>query len=86
MKGQLLSVGAGLDMRGSFRSCSLVVVVDVLMGQPGSLTASASLSFLDGGGRQRDLTFFTWATPRKIVPFVEAGCTFKEFDSRPYVE
>ena len=85
-KGKLLSVGAGLDMQGSYSGYSVDAIADLPLTQSGSLTASGSWSMLDGGGSETDSTFFTGAIPRQNIFFVEVGYFFKDYGLQPYLK
>jgi hypothetical protein len=85
-KGRLLSIGAGMDVQGSYRGYSVDAIADLPLTQSGSLTASGSVSMFDGGGSATDSTFFTGAIPRQNVFFAEVGYFFKDYGLQPYLK
>ena len=85
-KGELFTVGGGLDLQGSYRSYSLDAFGDLPLFQAGSITASGSWTYLNGGGSDADSTFFTGAIPRQIVIFTEVGYFFKDYSFQPYLK
>jgi hypothetical protein len=85
-KGKILTVGGGLDLQSSYQSYSLDVFADLPLFQAGSITASGSWTYLNGGGSESDSTFFTGAIPRQAVIFSEVGYYFKEYGIQPYLK
>jgi polyhydroxyalkanoate synthesis regulator phasin len=83
-KGEILSLGAGADMQGSYKSFSFDGFNDMPLGDLGSLTMSASISFLDGGGSDQDSTVFTGLIPRQSILFAELGYFLKDLNLQPY--
>ena len=82
-KSQLLAVGGGLDLQGTYAAYALDCFVDVPLFEAGSITASASFSHLDGGGSATDSTFFTGQIPRQTVLFAETGYYLKDLGLQP---
>jgi len=85
-KGNILSFGAGADMQGSYLAYSFDGMIDMPLGDLGSLTLSAALSFLDGGGTDQAPTPFTTLIPKQSVMFFEAGYFFKDLNLQPYIK
>ena len=85
-KGEILAVGAGLDMQGSFRGYGFDAMVDLPAGSLGSLTASLSWTSYNGGGTNEDSTYFTALIPRQFVFFSEVGYYFKDLGLQPYLK
>lgn len=85
-KGEILSLGAGVDMQGTYLAYSFDGFADFPLGDLGSVTASASMTFLDGGGSDKDSTVFTGSIPKQTVIFGELGYFFKDLDLQPYVK
>jgi hypothetical protein len=83
-KGEILSLGAGVDMQGSYKAFSFDGFNDMPLGDPGSVTMSASVSFLDGGGTDQDSTVFTGLIPKQTIVFAELGYFFKDYNIQPY--
>lgn len=85
-KGEILSVGGGIDIQGSYSAYSFDAMSDFSTGNLGSLTVSASLSFLNGGGSDKDSTVFTGMIPKQTILFTELGYFFKEANLQPYLK
>jgi len=85
-KGELLSVGGGIDLQGSYSALALDVMCDFSTGNLGSFTLSASQSFLNGGGSDNDSTVFTGLIPKQSIQFVELGYFFKDVNLQPYLK
>ncbi|HTY35523.1 MAG TPA: hypothetical protein VMH23_00325 [Bacteroidota bacterium] len=85
-KGKVLSFGGGVDLQSSFRSYSFDAFADLPVVKSGSLTASASWTYLDGGGSEQDSTFFTGAIPRQSILFFEAGYFLRDLGIQPYLK
>ena len=85
-KGKILTVGGGLDLQSSYQSYSLDVFADLPLFQAGSITASGSWTYLNGGGSDWDSTFFTGAIPRQSVILSEVGYYLKEYGIQPYLK
>jgi polyhydroxyalkanoate synthesis regulator phasin len=85
-KGEILSVGAGIDIQKSYLGFAFDAMSDFSTGKLGSLTASASLSFLDGGGSVNDSTVFTGSIPKQSILFTELGYFFKDVNLQPYLK
>ncbi|QQS35456.1 MAG: hypothetical protein IPM56_14560 [Ignavibacteriales bacterium] len=85
-KGNILSIGAGVDMQGSYKAFSFDGFSDMPLGETGSVTVSASISFLDGGGSDVDSTVFTGLIPKQTIMFAELGYFFKDYNLQPYVK
>lgn len=84
-KGNILSLGGGVDAQGSYHAFALDGFMDRPLGQMGSLTLSLGVSLLDGGGSNSDPTYFTGTIPKQTIFFMETGYFFKEWDLQPYV-
>ena len=84
--GNILSLGAGADMQGSYLAYSFDGMTDMPLSDLGSLTLSAALSFLDGGGTDQAPTAFTTLIPKQSVMFLEAGFFFKDLNLQPYIK
>jgi hypothetical protein len=85
-KAEIVSIGGGVDMQGSFHAFALDGFGDMNTGSLGSLTLSAGFSVLDGGGSNDDSTFFTGMIPKQNVAFLEAGYFFKDWNIQPYLK
>jgi len=85
-KSQLLAVGGGVDLQGTYSGYALDCFVDIPLFEPGSITASASYCHLDGGGSATDSTFFTGQIPKQNVLFAEAGYYLKDLGLQPCVK
>lgn len=85
-KGEILSFGAGVDMQGSYKAFSFDGFNDMPLSDLGSVTLSASISFLDGGGSDTDSTVFTGLIPKQTIMFAELGYFFKDYNLQPYVK
>jgi hypothetical protein len=83
--GQILALGGGFDLQGTYRAYSADLFYDAPMGPSGSVTFLAGVTRLDGGGSDRDSTVFTGLVPRQNILLLEAGYFFKAFDLQPYV-
>jgi hypothetical protein len=85
-KGQLLALGGGLDLQGSYAGYAVDAMADLPFPGPGSVTVSASFSHLDGGGTDADSTFFTGQIPRQNLLFAEAGYLLGAWGLQPYLK
>jgi hypothetical protein len=85
-KGEILSFGAGIDMQGSYKAFSFDGFNDMPLGDLGSVTLSASIIFLDGGGSDHDSTVFTGLIPKQSILFAELGYFFKDLNIQPYLK
>ncbi len=84
--GRLLTFGIGTDQQGTYRGYSADAMLDIPLLDLGSLTASGSVSLIDGGGSSSDSTFFTGALPHQTIAFAEVGYYFKDLAVQPYVK
>ncbi|MGA9120474.1 MAG: hypothetical protein WB699_14015 [Bacteroidota bacterium] len=84
-KGEILSIGGGVDVQGSYHAFAVDGFVDKPLGEAGSLTLSLGLSLLDGGGSDNDSTYFTGVVPKQSVIFAEGGYFFKDWNLQPYL-
>ncbi len=85
-KGQIVALGAGIDLQSTYRGYGVDGFVDMPLFDAGSVTASISVSHLDGGGSDADSTFFTGQIPRQNILFAEAGYYFKDLGLQPYLK
>jgi ribosomal protein L29 len=85
-KSELLSLGGGIDVQGSYRAFALDGVADVPLFGSDPVTLSTGVLFLDGGGSDQDSTFFTGQIARQTVLFAELGYLFKELHLQPYLK
>ncbi len=85
-KGEILSVGGGFDKQGSYTAFAFDAVNDMPLSDLGSVTLAASVSFLDGGGSDKDSTVFTGSIPKQIIFYMEAGYFFKDLNIQPYLK
>jgi hypothetical protein len=85
-KGEILSFGAGVDMQGSYKAFSFDGFNDMPLGDLGSVTLSASILLLDGGGTDQDSTVFTGLIPKQSILFAELGYFFKDLSLQPYLK
>jgi hypothetical protein len=85
-KGELLSVGCGVDKQGSYSAFAIDGMYDSPLGSLGSVTFSSSISFLDGGGTDKDSTVFTGLIPKQSIYFAELGYFFKDWNIQPYLK
>jgi len=85
-KGEILSVGSGIDLQGSYRAVAVDGFVELPLGADGSATASVAYSNLDGGGTDLKVTPMTKIIPRQSIFFFEAGYYFKEWKLQPYLK
>jgi hypothetical protein len=85
-KGEILSLGGGIDLQGSYSAFSFDAMSDFSTGNLGSITASVSLSFLNGGGSDKDSTVFTGLIPKQSILFAELGYFFKDLNLQPYLK
>lgn len=81
-----VSVGAGLDMQGSYKAFAFDAFAELPVSDNHWITISGSVSFLNGGGSESDSTYFTGAIPRQTIMFLEAGLLFKSMNVQPYVK
>jgi hypothetical protein len=85
-KGNIFSVGCGIDKQGSYSAFAIDAMYDSPLGNLGSVTFSSSVSFLDGGGTDNDSTVFTGLIPKQSIYFAELGYFFKDWNIQPYVK
>ena len=85
-KGDIFSVGCGVDKQGSYSAFAIDAMYDSPLGNLGSVTFSSSVSFLDGGGTDNDSTIFTGLIPKQSIYFAELGYFFKDWNIQPYVK
>ncbi len=85
-KGRMVNVGAGVDMQGTFRGYSADAFVDLPVSELGSITVSASVGALNGGGSDVDSSAFTGLVPQQSIVFFEAGFLFKDLNLQPYLK
>lgn len=85
-KGQILAVGGGVDLQGSYGGYAIDAMADMPLFDAGSATISASFSHLDGGGSATDSTFFTGQIPRQNILFAEAGYFLGQWGLQPFVK
>jgi hypothetical protein len=85
-KGEILSLGGGVDLQGSYHAFAVDAFADMALSDVGSLTASLGFSVLDGGGKDNDSTYFTGLIPRQNVLFAEMGYFLKDWNLQPYVK
>jgi len=85
-KGQVLSLGGGADVQGSFHAFAVDGFADLPASDLGSMTLSLGFSVLDGGGSDSDSTYFTGLIPKQKIVFAEAGYFFKDWNLQPYVK
>lgn len=85
-KGSILAFGGGMDMETSFRGYAVDGFMDMPVFDLGSLTASASISFYDGGGESADSSYFTQNVPKQTIIFAEVGYLFREIGLQPVVK
>lgn len=83
--GEILAVGGGVDVQGSFRGYAADLFYDAPLGGSGSVTVLAGVTRLDGGGSDADSTVFTGLIPRQNILLLEAGYFLKGYDLQPYV-
>jgi len=83
--GNILAIGGGFDVQGSYTGISVDGFYDASLGSSGSVTVLAAVSHLDGGGSTSDSTVFTGLIPKQIVTMFEAGYFFKEYSLQPYL-
>lgn len=83
--GEILAVGGGIDLQGSFRGFAADLFYDAPLGAAGSVTLLAAMSRLDGGGSDADSTVFTGLIPRQNILLLEAGYFLKGYDLQPYL-
>ncbi len=85
-KGQILAVGGGFDLQGSYAGYGVDAMADMPLLEAGSVTISASFSHVDGGGSEADSTFFTGQIPRQDILFAEAGYFIGQWGLQPYIK
>ncbi len=85
-KGKLLALGAGFDAQGTYRGYSVDAFADRPLAGAGSLTASASMTLLNGGGSDVDSTYFTGTLPKQTIFFSEVGYYITDLKLQPYVK
>lgn len=83
--GNILAVGGGFDLQGSYSGISLDAFYDAPIGSTGSLTLLTGVSRLDGGGSNSDSTVFTGLIPKQFITMIEVGYFLKEYSLQPYV-
>jgi len=83
-KSELLTVGGGLDLQGSYRAAAIDGFAELPAGSIGSVTASIAYTHLDGGGTDQAITPMTRLIPKQSIFFLEAGYFFKEWKIQPY--
>ncbi|MBI5473061.1 MAG: hypothetical protein HY961_12025 [Ignavibacteriae bacterium] len=83
-KSEILSLGGGFDLQGSYQAFAVDGFADMPFGSLGSFTLSLSYSALNGGGSDADSTYFTGLIPKQNILFAEAGYFFKDLGLQPY--
>jgi hypothetical protein len=85
-KGSLLALGGGIDRQSSLSGYALDGFADFPVLGLGSLTASASITFYDGGGASTDSSYFSQNVPKQTNVFAEIGYYFKHLGLQPVVK